>query len=83
LLEIQQAAARQALALEERLCRLEQQFQRQIAGYQARIEELTRELIAAQEENRELIRARIVQVKAEMAAARARLMAQPDHNDSA
>lgn len=83
LLETQQAAVLQALAVEERLCRLEQQLQRQIAGYQARIEELTRELIAAQAENRELIRARIAQVKAEMAAARARLMAEPDHNDSA
>ena len=81
LLETQQAAAHKAMAVEERLARIEQQIQRQNAGYQARIEELTRELIVAREENRELIRARIAQVKAEMEAARARLMAQSDSDD--
>jgi len=78
LLETQQVAAHKAMAVEERLSRLEQQIQRQNSGYQARIEELTRDLIVAKEENRELIRARIAQVKAEMEAARARLMAQTE-----
>ena len=66
------------MAVEERLSRLEQQIQRQNAGYQARIEDLTRDLIVAKEENRELIRARIAQVKAEMEAARVRMMAQAE-----
>jgi hypothetical protein len=78
MLETQQAATHKALAVEERLERIEQQFQRQNASYQTRIQELTRELIVAKEENRELIRARIAQVKAEMEAARARLMAGSD-----
>jgi hypothetical protein len=78
LLETQQAAAHKALAVEVRLARIEQQIQRQNASYQARIEELTRELIVAKEENRELIRARIAQVKAEMEAARAKLVAESE-----
>ena len=81
MLETQQAAAHKALAVEERLARIEQQIQRQNAAYQTRIEELTRELIVAKEENRELIRARITQVKAEMEAARARLIAQSSADD--
>ena len=78
LLETQQAATFKALRVEERLARIEQQIQRQNSAYQERIEALTRELIVAKEENRELIRARIAQVKAEMEAARARLMAQTE-----
>jgi hypothetical protein len=78
LLGTQQAATLKALAVEERLARIEQQIQRQNSAYQERIEALTRELIVAKEENRELIRVRIAQVKAEMAAARAKLMAQSD-----
>jgi sugar-specific transcriptional regulator TrmB len=77
-LETQQAATLKALAVEERLTRIEQQIQRQNASYEARIEKLTRELMVAKEESRELIRARISQVKAEMEAARARLMAQSE-----
>ena len=63
------------------LCRVEQQVQRQNSVYQERIEALTRELILAKEESRELIRARITQVKAEMEAARAKLMAQTESDD--
>jgi hypothetical protein len=81
LLGTQQAATLKAVAVEERLARIEQQIQRQNSAYQERIEALTRELIAAREENRELIRARIVQVKAEMEAARVRLMAQSEADD--
>jgi len=75
LLEAQHAATRQARTVEERLARVELQIQQQNLGYQQRIEDLTRELIAAKEENRELIRAQIRQVKAEMEAARSRLLA--------
>jgi hypothetical protein len=76
LMEAQQAATERALSVEERLARVERQIQQQTSGYQLRIEELTRELLAAKEENRELIRAQIRQVKAEMEAARARLLVQ-------
>ncbi|HOC58233.1 MAG TPA: hypothetical protein PKI20_21630 [Verrucomicrobiota bacterium] len=76
MLEIQEAAARKAMAVEQRLARIEQQIQQQDRVYQNRIEELTRELHAAKEGNCELIRARIAEVKAERATARARLMAQ-------
>jgi len=82
LLGAQQVATLKALAVEERLARIEQQIQRQNSAYQERIEALTRELITAREENRELIRARIAQVKAEMEAARVRLMAQSEAEDA-
>jgi hypothetical protein len=78
LLEAQHEAARKALTIDERLARVEQQVQQQNRQYEARIEHLTRELMTAKEENRDLIRARIAQVKAEMEAARARLIAQVD-----
>ena len=81
LMETQQAATLKAMAVEARLARVERQIQQQIQGYQQRIEALTRELIAAKEENRELIRAQIRQVKAEMEAARARLIAQAEGDD--
>jgi endonuclease/exonuclease/phosphatase family metal-dependent hydrolase len=81
LLETQQVATLKVAAVEERLARIEQQVQRQNSAYQERIEALTRELILAKEESRELIRARITQVKAEMEAARARLMAQTESDD--
>jgi hypothetical protein len=76
MIETQQAATRQAAAVEQRLARVEQQVQQQNRAYVQRIEDLTRELLVAKEENRELIRTRIAQVKAEMAAARDRLLAQ-------
>ena len=83
LLETQQAAAHKVMAVEERLSRIEQQIQRQNDTYQARIEALTRELLTAKEETRELIHARITQVKAEMEATRARLIAQAERDDRA
>jgi hypothetical protein len=76
LLQTQQTATRQAADVEHRLARVEQQIHQQNRAYVDRIEQLTRELLSAKEENRELIRARIAQVKAEMAAARERLLAQ-------
>jgi len=76
LLQTQQAATLRTMAVEQRLARIEQQVKRQNESYQQRLAALTRELLVAKEENRELIRARIVQVRADMEAARARLMAQ-------
>jgi hypothetical protein len=81
LLETQHAATLKALAVDERLSRIEQQIQRQTLAYERRIDELTRELAVAREENRDLIRAKIAQVKAEMEAARARLLAQSRQQD--
>jgi hypothetical protein len=78
LLQTQQAATRKALSVDERLSRIELQLQQQNRAYERRIEELTCELMAAKEENRELIRARIAQVKLEMEAARVRLLAQAE-----
>jgi hypothetical protein len=78
LLDTQQAATRKALSVDERLSRIELQLQQQNRAYERRIEGLTCELVAAKEENRELIRARIAQVKLEMEAARARLLAQAE-----
>jgi hypothetical protein len=76
LLDGQQSAATKAIAVDERLAKIEAQIREQNKVYERRVEELTRELQAAKEENRELIRARITQIKVEMEAARAKLMAQ-------
>ena len=76
LLHVQQAAALKAITVDQRLARLERMIQQQNRAYERRIEDLTIELLAAKEENRELIRAQIAQVKAEMAANRARILAQ-------
>lgn len=81
LMEAQQLAARMANTLDTRLARIEAQIQQQSQAYVRRIEELNKELAAAREENRELIRERIAQVKAEMEAARARVLAEA-HLDS-
>ena len=76
MIDVQNAAAMQALAVDQRLARIEKQIQDQNAAYEQRIAELTTELNTARSENRELIRARIAQVKAEMLKARERLMAE-------
>ncbi len=70
----QQAATREVMAVDQRLARIEAQIQHQNRAYVRRIEELTADLHAAKEENRELIRARIAQVKLEMDAAREKLL---------
>src|SRR5258708_35204873 len=75
LMEAQQVATRMATTLDNRLARIEAQIQQQNQAYVHRIEELNRELAVAREENRELIRERIAQVKAEMEATRARVLA--------
>jgi hypothetical protein len=76
LLQTQQVATLKVEAVHRRLSQIESKLQVQTHSYERRIEELTRELLAAKEENRELIRVRINQVKSEMEAARARLLAE-------
>ena len=74
LMEQHREAETQAESAGRRLASLEERLVLQNEAYQTRIEELTRELGAAREENRELIRMRIAQVKSDMEAARARLL---------
>jgi len=81
LLAAQEAATLKASKVDERLSRIERQIESQTHEYQRRIEELTRQLLAAKEENRELIRARIAQVKSEMLAARTRARSQATPED--
>ena len=57
----------------------EAQIQQQNQAYERRIEELNRQLLVAKEENRELIRIRIAQIKMEMEQARVRLLAQEEN----
>ncbi len=66
LLATQEAAAHKMLAVDERLTNIERQIQQRNQEYEKRIEDLLKELANAHEENRELIRAKIAQVKAEM-----------------
>jgi hypothetical protein len=70
LLATQQAAALKVLAVDERLAKIERQIQQRKEEYERRIDDLLKELIIAKEENRELIRAKIALVKAEMEKAR-------------
>jgi len=74
MIQTQQAAARQVRLVDERLARIEAQVKLQTQAYVHRIQELTQELQAARNENRELIKARIAQVKVEMEAARQRVL---------
>ncbi len=66
LLDTQETAARKIMAVDERLSKIEQQIQLRNHEYEQRIDELEKELLTAQEENRELIRAKIALIKAEM-----------------
>ena len=66
LLDTQETAARKIMAVDERLTKIEQQLQQRNREYEERIDELEKELLTAQEENRELIRAKIALIKAEM-----------------
>jgi len=80
LLETKQAATFKALAVDERLSRIEVQLQQQNQAYEQRIEHLIQELRVTKEESRALIRAQIVQIKAEMDAARAKLLAEAEQH---
>jgi endonuclease/exonuclease/phosphatase family metal-dependent hydrolase len=70
LLATQEAAGLKVLAVDQRLAKIEHQIQQIHHEYEQRIDDLLKELIAAKEENRELIRAKIALVKAEMEKAR-------------
>lgn len=70
LLATQQAAALAVLAVDQRLARIEHQIQQINQDYEQRIDDLLKDLIAAKEENHELIRAKITLVKADMEKAR-------------
>jgi hypothetical protein len=74
LMDSQAEASRTAESVNQRLARIEDQIQIQNRGYEERITELTKELTAAKAENRELIQLRIRQVKAEMEAARSKML---------
>jgi hypothetical protein len=74
LLEMHESATRKTIEVDQRLARVEHQIQQQNQVYERRIVELTRELEAARDDNRELIRAQIAKVKAEMEAARNRVL---------
>jgi cell division septum initiation protein DivIVA len=66
------------LAVDQRLAKIEVQLQQQNQAYEQRIERLTQELAITKEESRALIRAQIAQIKVEMDAARARLLAEAE-----
>ncbi len=70
LLATQQTAALKVLAVDERLAKVERHIQRRNQEYEQRIDSLLQALITAREENRELIRAKIALLKAEMEEAR-------------
>jgi hypothetical protein len=71
LLATQHAATLKMIEVDERLARVERQIQQSQQDYERRIDDLTKELLAAREENRELIRAKIALLKIEMEEAKA------------
>ena len=74
LMAAQEVATRKVLAVDDRVARLELKIQEKNATYEKQIEQLNRALLTAREENRELIRAQIRLVQAEMEATRARIL---------
>lgn len=58
LLETQQASTACVAELEQRLMKVQEQLQARLNAYERRIADLDKQLVAAQEENRELVRAR-------------------------
>jgi endonuclease/exonuclease/phosphatase family metal-dependent hydrolase len=66
LLATQETAALKMLAVDERLAKIERRIEQRNREYEQRIDDLLKELANAHEENRELIRAKIALVKAEM-----------------
>ena len=70
LIETQSEAARQARELEQRLAVVQQQTEDRFRAYQERIAELERELSAAEEDNRDLIRAKLTLAREEFEATR-------------
>jgi endonuclease/exonuclease/phosphatase family metal-dependent hydrolase len=74
LLATQEAAARALLAVEQRLARVEQELQQMKQEYEQRIDGLLKDLVVAQEDNREMIHAKIALAKAEMEKSRLRAL---------
>ena len=70
LLAAQQAAGLALQAVDQRLARVEQQIRQMNREYEQRIDGLLKDLIAAKEDNREMIHAKIALVKAEMEKSR-------------
>lgn len=68
LLDIQQTAAGQATRLEQRLEKVQSDMQEKFLAYEQRIAGLEQELLAAEEQNRDLIRAKIALAKEELGA---------------
>jgi len=78
LLATQQAAALKVQAVDARLAKIEHQIHERNQDYERRIDELLKALITAEEENRELIRAQITLLKAEMENSR---LKREEHSD--
>jgi len=74
LLQTQSDAVLDARHLDERMARIEERLRQQSQSYEQRIRELEQDLAAAQQQSRALIQAKIHQLKAEMEAARARVI---------
>lgn len=72
LLGTQQTAIAQTAELEERLEKVRTNMQERFHAYEQRIADLEKELAAAEEQNRDLIRAKIALAKQELEAERAR-----------
>jgi len=74
LIQAQREAAQKMQSVDQRLTKVEIQIQQRMREYEHRITELEKELTAAREENREMIRAKIAQVRAEMERERTRML---------
>jgi hypothetical protein len=72
LIEAQQAAALELEALEKRLDEIHAPLQERLRAYEARIAELEKALAAKDEQNRELIKAKIALVRQQLEAERAK-----------
>jgi len=72
LIEAQQAAATEMQALEKRLDEIQAPLEDRLRAYEARIAELEKALAAKDEQNRELIKAKITLVRQQLEAERAK-----------
>jgi 7TM-HD extracellular len=72
LLDTQQAATMEIASLEERLEKVQAPLEERLKAYETRITELEKELAVKGEENRELIKAKILLAKKQLEAERAR-----------
>ena len=70
-MKTQQVASVQTEELEQRLEKVQSDMQERFGAYEERIAELERELAAAEEQNRDMIRAKIAIAREELERARA------------